>query len=63
MTEQTKQKRGFATWDPKKLAETSRKGGTTAHMLGRAHQFDSDEAREAGRKGGVASASKRRAST
>lgn len=60
MTTDTKKKVGFATWDPKKLAETSRLGGKAAHVHGRAHQFTSDEARIAGRKGGLATAGKKR---
>lgn len=49
-----KKKRGFAAMDPKKVAEIASKGGKAAHAAGTAHQFSSDEAREAGKKGGVA---------
>jgi general stress protein YciG len=48
-----KQRRGFATIDPDKLRAISSKGGKTAHEQGRAHEFSSDEAREAGRQGGL----------
>ena len=49
-----KKKRGFAAMDPKKVAEIASKGGKAAHAAGTAHQFTSDEARTAGKKGGVA---------
>jgi uncharacterized protein len=53
-TEQTKPVRGFATLDEETRRSLARKGGQKAHQLGRAHEFSSDEAREAGRKGGHA---------
>lgn len=37
------------------------KGGIAAHEQGTAHEWDSDEARDAGRKGGFASARAARA--
>ncbi|MBX3205099.1 MAG: hypothetical protein KF764_08515 [Labilithrix sp.] len=40
--------------DPAKVREIASKGGRAAHAAGTAHQFTSDEARVAGRKGGVA---------
>lgn len=46
--------RGFAAMDPEKVRAIASKGGKAAHELGTAHQFSSDEARNAGRKGGVA---------
>ena len=46
--------RGFASMDPNKQREIASKGGKAAHAKGTAHEFDSGEAREAGRKGGVA---------
>jgi uncharacterized protein len=46
--------RGFASMDPGKQKEIASKGGRAAHAKGTAHEFDSNEAREAGRKGGVA---------
>lgn len=45
--------RGFAAMDREKQREIARKGGKAAHEKGTAHQFSSDEAREAGRKGGI----------
>jgi len=44
--------RGFASMDPNKQKEIASKGGRAAHAKGTAHEFDSSEAREAGRKGG-----------
>ena len=46
--------RGFASMDRSKQREIASKGGKAAHAKGTAHEFDSGEAREAGRKGGVA---------
>jgi len=56
-----KRRRGFAAMDPKLVSEISRKGGKAAHTAGTAHEFTSEEAREAGRKGGRATHAKRRA--
>jgi len=52
MTERTKSRRGFAALSPEERKEMARKGGIQAHKLGVAHEFTSDEARAAGRKGG-----------
>ncbi len=46
--------RGFASMDDDKQREIASKGGRAAHEKGTAHEFDSEEAREAGRKGGQA---------
>lgn len=46
--------RGFAAMDRSKVSEIASKGGKAAHAAGTAHQFSSDEARAAGKKGGVA---------
>jgi general stress protein YciG len=48
--------RGFASMDSYKVREIASRGGKAAHMKGTAHEFTSDEAREAGRKGGRARA-------
>jgi len=53
--------RGFATMDPKHVSELAKRGGRAAHRAGTAHVFTSDEAREAGRKGGLATHAKKRA--
>jgi general stress protein YciG len=44
--------RGFASMDEDKQREIASKGGKAAHERGTAHEFDSEEARTAGRKGG-----------
>jgi general stress protein YciG len=46
--------RGFASMDRSKQREIASKGGRAAHAKGTAHEFNSNEARDAGRKGGVA---------
>lgn len=51
--------RGFASMSRDQIARIASKGGKAAHSSGRAHQFTSEEAREAGRKGGRASQSNR----
>lgn len=50
-----KKPRGFAAMTPEARSEISRKGGKTAHAMGRAHRYTSEEARIAGRKGGLLS--------
>ena len=47
-------RRGFASMDASKQREIASKGGRAAHSKGTAHEFTSDEARVAGRKGGEA---------
>lgn len=47
-----KSKRGFASMDADKQRNIASKGGKAAHEKGTAHEFTSEEAREAGRKGG-----------
>jgi len=47
-------KRGFASMDPSRQKDIASKGGRAAHAKGTAHEFTSDEARVAGRKGGEA---------
>ena len=49
-----KQDRGFASMDPEKQRRIASKGGKAAHAKGKAHEWNSEEAREAGRKGGSA---------
>lgn len=53
-TKKPRRPRGFAAMDRSKVSEIASKGGKAAHAAGTAHQFTSDEARAAGRKGGVA---------
>jgi general stress protein YciG len=52
--------RGFAGMDPVRQRQISSQGGKAAHQKGPAHEFDSEEAREAGRKGGMVSGGRRR---
>ena len=47
-----KERRGFASMSPEKQREIASKGGRAAHQKGIAHEWTSDEARNAGRKGG-----------
>lgn len=49
-----KRRRGFAAMNSEKQKEIARKGGRVAHERGVAHKWNSDEAREAGKKGGQA---------
>lgn len=55
-----KEDRGFASMDRAKQREIASKGGKAAHQKGTAHEWTSEEAREAGRKGGMASHRRRR---
>ncbi|UVW30172.1 KGG domain-containing protein [Massilia sp. H6] len=50
----TPAKRGFAAMDQNQQREIASKGGQAAHQKGTAHEFDSEEARRAGQKGGEA---------
>ena len=56
-----KSERGFAAMDPVRQRAIASEGGKAAHLSGNAHEFSSEEAREAGRKGGQASGSDRNA--
>ncbi len=46
--------------DPEKQREIARKGGRAAHEKGTAHEWTTEEARNAGRKGGLVSHQRRR---
>ena len=52
MTGERKERRGFASMSPEKQREIASKGGRAAHQKGTAHEWTSEEARNAGRKGG-----------
>jgi len=54
-TQGGKSERGFAAMDPERQRAIASEGGKAAHQSGNAHEFTSEEAREAGRKGGQAS--------
>lgn len=50
-----KERRGFAGMSREKHREICSKGGRAAHEKGVAHEWNADEARAAGRKGGQVS--------
>jgi len=52
VTGERKERRGFASMSPEKQREIASKGGRAAHQKGTAHEWTSEEARNAGRKGG-----------
>jgi general stress protein YciG len=54
-TPRKKQRRGFAAMDPAKQREIASKGGRASHEKGTGHEWSSESARAAGRKGGLAS--------
>lgn len=51
-------KRGFASMDPDRMREIASMGGKAAHSQGHAHEWDSDQAKAAGRIGGKRSGKK-----
>ena len=55
MSDFRKSTRGFASMTADKQREIASKGGRAAHLKGTAHQWTSEEARAAGRKGGQVS--------
>jgi len=54
-----KEDRGFASMDRARQREIASKGGRAAHAKGTAHEWTSEEAREAGRAGGLATRRRR----
>lgn len=48
-----KMRRGFASMDREKQRQIASQGGKVAHLRGTAHEFTTDEAKDAGRKGGL----------
>ena len=52
MGESRKERRGFASMSRERRREIASKGGRAAHAKGTAHEWTTEEAREAGRKGG-----------
>jgi general stress protein YciG len=54
-TGERKERRGLASMSPEKQREIASKGGRAAHEKGTAHEWSTDEARSAGRKGGQVS--------
>ncbi len=55
-------RRGFAGMDRAEVRRLASKGGKAAHAQGTAHEFTPEEARVAGRKGGMAAHRPREAS-
>lgn len=51
--------RGFALLSPEERALVSSKGGKAAHQQGKAHEWGPEEARKAGRVGGLVSGLRR----
>lgn len=56
-----KARRGFAAMPKETQLAIAKKGGQAAHAKGTAHEFSPEEAREAGRKGGMAAQARRKA--
>ena len=54
-----KNSRGFAAMDPDQQRAIASRGGKEAHRRGTAHEWSSQEAKNAGRKGGQARAQKK----
>ncbi|RZL15436.1 MAG: hypothetical protein EOO62_04050 [Hymenobacter sp.] len=48
-------RRGFASMDPTEQRRIASEGGKASHASGQGHKWTADEAREAGRKGGLTS--------
>ena len=51
-SENRRSNRGFAAMSPERQKQIASEGGRAAHKLGVAHEWNSDEARKAGKKGG-----------
>jgi uncharacterized protein len=49
-----KQNKGFRLLTPEARKAIASKGGKAAHLQGKAHEWTPEQAREAGRKGGLA---------
>jgi len=47
--------RGFASMDPAEQRRIASEGGKASHASGQGHKWTAEEAREAGRKGGLTS--------
>lgn len=56
-----KSRRGFAAMSPERQKEIASQGGRAAHQQGVAHEWNKNEARLAGKKGGQVSGIKRKA--
>ncbi len=58
-----KARRGFAAMPPATQRALASLGGKAAHARGTAHEFTTEEARAAGRKGGLAAQARRATSS
>lgn len=58
-TQPQKSRRGFAAMSPERQREIASQGGRAAHQQGVAHEWSSEEARAAGKKGGQISGKRR----
>jgi general stress protein YciG len=56
---QQKSKRGFAAMSQERQREIASRAGKLAHKKGVAHEWNREEARKAGKKGGTISAQRR----
>lgn len=54
MSDEPKKRRGFAAMSIEQRTELASRGGKAAHALGKGHTWTTDEAKIAGRKGGLA---------
>jgi len=65
MSETTRErgKQGFASMSPERRREIASTGGKRAHELGTAHKWTSEQAQEAGRRGGSISQRRRKHET
>lgn len=52
MSKSANARKGFASMTEEKRKAIASRGGRAAHAKGTAHEFSSEEARKAGRKGG-----------
>lgn len=52
--------KGFAAIPKERVSEIASMGGIAAHRVGTAHEFTPEEARAAGRKGGIEAHRRRR---
>ena len=55
-------RKGFASMSPERQRQIASQGGKAAHAKGTGHEWTAEEAREAGRKGGLASSRRPRPS-
>ncbi len=59
-SDKAKSRRGFAAMDASLQRELASRGGRASHAKGTGHEWDPNAARDAGKKGGIASGVSRR---